>query len=43
VQGTAEGVAFSRDELNQLLLLAERGITELIALQRAALAGADVA
>ncbi len=38
VQGTAEGAAFSRDEMNQLLLLAEKGITELIALQRAALA-----
>jgi ribonuclease PH len=43
VQGTAEGVAFSREEMNQLLLLAERGINELIGLQRAALAGADVA
>ena len=43
VQGTAEGVAFSRDQLQQLLVLAERGITELIGLQRAALAGAEVA
>ncbi len=43
VQGTAEGVAFSRDEMNQLLLLAEHGIGELIAMQRAALAGATVA
>ncbi len=43
VQGTAEGVAFSRDEMNQLLLLAEHGIGELIAMQRAALAGAKVA
>ena len=43
VQGTAEGVAFSREEMNQLLLLAEKGIHELIALQRAALAGAEVA
>ena len=43
VQGTAEGVAFSRDEMNQLLLLAEQGIGELIAMQRAALAGATVA
>lgn len=42
VQGTAEGAAFTRDEMNQLLLLAEKGINELIALQRAALAGADV-
>ncbi len=38
VQGTAEGTAFSRAELNQLLALAEKGITELIALQQAALA-----
>ncbi len=43
VQGTAEGAAFSRDEMNQLLLLAEKGINELIGLQRAALSGADVA
>ena len=43
VQGTAEGVAFSREEMNQLLLLAEKGINELIGLQRAALAGAEVA
>ncbi len=43
VQGTAEGAAFSRDEMNQLLLLAEQGIGELIAMQRAALAGATVA
>ncbi|WP_281364038.1 ribonuclease PH [Tepidicella baoligensis] len=43
VQGTAEGAAFSRDEMNQLLLLAEKGIGELIALQRAALADAQVA
>ena len=38
VQGTAEGTAFSRAELNQLLLLAEKGIRELVGLQRAALA-----
>ena len=42
VQGTAEGAAFSRDEMNQLLMLAEKGIDELIALQRAVLSGADV-
>ena len=39
VQGTAEGAAFSRAEMNALLELAEKGITELIALQKAALAG----
>ncbi len=33
VQGTAEGAAFSRAEMNALLGLAEKGITELIALQ----------
>ena len=38
VQGTAEGVAFSRAELNALLDLAEKGIRELMAAQRAALA-----
>ena len=34
VQGTAEGAAFSRDEMNRLLGLADRGIHELIAAQR---------
>ena len=43
VQGTAEGVAFTRDEMNRLLQLADQGISELITLQMAALAGADVA
>ncbi len=37
VQGTAEGTAFSRAELNALLDLAEKGIRELIAAQSAAL------
>jgi ribonuclease PH len=39
VQGTAEGHAFRRDELNRLLDLASQGISELIELQRQALAG----
>jgi ribonuclease PH len=39
VQGTAEGVAFTRTEMDQLLALAERGIAELVALQAAALKG----
>ncbi|MBB3814417.1 ribonuclease PH [Xanthomonas arboricola] len=39
LQGTAEGHAFRRDELNALLALAEQGVSELFALQRAALAG----
>ena len=38
VQGTAEGQAFSRTEMNQLLDLAEKGVGELVELQRAALA-----
>jgi ribonuclease PH len=37
VQGTAEGQAFSRTEMNQLLDLAEKGISELMRLQQAAL------
>lgn len=36
VQGTAEGHAFRRDELNELLNLAEKGIAEIITLQQAA-------
>ena len=39
VQGTAEGVAFTRAEMDQLLALAEKGIAELVALQQQALAG----
>ncbi|MBN8727773.1 MAG: ribonuclease PH [Xanthomonadales bacterium] len=39
LQGTAEGHAFRRDELDALLELATRGTAELCALQRAALAG----
>ncbi len=37
VQGTAEGVAFTRAELGALLDLAEKGIGELMAAQKAAL------
>ena len=33
VQGTAEGMAFSRGELDELLILAELGIGEIVALQ----------
>jgi ribonuclease PH len=39
VQGTAEGVPFNRDLLNQLLDLGVAGCKELTALQAAALAG----
>ncbi len=37
VQGTAEGAAFTRTEMQALLDLADKGITELLALQQAAL------
>ena len=38
VQGTAEGAAFSRAEMDRMLLLAGKGIAELIGLQQQALA-----
>jgi len=38
VQGTAEGEAYSREQLNSMLALAESGISELIAIQKKALA-----
>ena len=38
VQGTAEGAAFSRREMDALLLLAEKGIRELVTLQKQSLA-----
>ena len=38
VQGTAEGAAFSRNDLDSLLLLAEGGIKELMAAQAAVIA-----
>jgi ribonuclease PH len=37
VQGTAEGAAFTRAEMDELLRLAEKGIAELVELQRQAL------
>ncbi len=37
MQGTAEGHAFRRDELDAMLALAEKGIAELCAMQQAAL------
>src|SRR3954471_15254756 len=37
VQGTAEGAAFTRSEMDELLRLAEKGIGELVALQARAL------
>jgi ribonuclease PH len=38
LQGTAEGHAFRRDEMDAMLALAEKGIAELVEIQRAALA-----
>jgi ribonuclease PH len=40
VQGTAEGAPFTRAQMDALMALAERGIAELVALQRAALLAA---
>jgi ribonuclease PH len=37
VQGTAEGAAFSRQEMDTLLALAEKGVQELVRLQTEAL------
>jgi len=37
VQGTAEGLAFSRQEMDALLTLAEKGINDLVALQKSSL------
>jgi ribonuclease PH len=34
IQGTAEGVPFSRDSLDMLIKLAEKGINNLIAIQK---------
>ncbi len=39
IQGTAEGEAFTPDELNAMLALAQKAIVELSAAQKAALAG----
>jgi len=39
LQGTAEGHAFRREELDALLILAQQGIAELLTAQREALAG----
>jgi ribonuclease PH len=38
VQGTAEGMPFTRNELDDLVGLAEKGIGELFTLQREVLA-----
>ena len=36
LQGSAEGATFSRDEFNQLMDLAEKGVAELVAAQKSA-------
>jgi len=41
VQGTAEGHAFRKDELNSMLELAEHGINQLLEKQRVALDSID--
>jgi ribonuclease PH len=43
VQGTAEGTPFSRSELDDMLGLAEKGITQILDLQKATLAEPPVA
>jgi len=40
VQGTAEGAPFSRSELDDLLVLAEKGIAEIVQMQHTVLADA---
>jgi ribonuclease PH len=37
VQGTAEGAAFSRKEMDALLALAEKGIADLVVMQKQSL------
>ena len=39
VQASAEGATFGREELTTLMDLAERGISELVAAQKAAVEG----
>lgn len=39
VQGTAEGAPFSTEEMNAMLDLARRGITQIIDAQNALIAG----
>ena len=39
VQATAEGAIFSQDQLDAMILLARKGVNELVALQKAAVAG----
>jgi len=41
IQGTAEGKPFSKEAVDALLALAEKGIRQLFTIQKAALAGLD--
>lgn len=43
VQGTAEGHPYSKDELNSMLALAEKGITELFTVQKTAVSNLESA
>jgi len=42
IQGTAEGAPFTDDELLELLATADKGIKELIALQKKALGDVEL-
>ena len=39
VQATAEGAIFSQEQLDAMIVLARKGVNELVALQKAAVAG----
>jgi len=41
IQGTAEGKPFSKETIDALLSLADKGIKELFKIQKQALAGLD--
>ena len=42
VQGTAEGSPFTREQMDNLLELAKKGIAELVTLQRQAIEAATI-
>ncbi len=42
VQGTAEGKTYSKDEMDKLLDIAQKGINELFAMQKDALNGLEI-
>jgi ribonuclease PH len=41
IQGTAEGKPFSKETVDSLLALAQKGIKQLLTIQKSALAGLD--